>query len=103
MFATALNLVPGGQLDGGHIVYALAPGAHRRVSFLTAVALVPLGFFFWYGWFMWTTLLLITGTRHPRVPPWPGLGTGRLLLAVFALLMLLVTFVPAPFAGAALE
>src|SRR2546428_7131629 len=41
MFATALNLLPGGQLDGGHIVFALAPRAHRIVSRLTILALIP--------------------------------------------------------------
>ena len=45
MFATALNLLPGGQLDGGHIVFALAPRAHRIVSRLTILALIPMDFY----------------------------------------------------------
>src|SRR5213082_3941929 len=45
MFATALNLLPGGQLDGGHIVYALAPRSHKLVSWVVVLALVPLGVF----------------------------------------------------------
>ena len=39
MFATALNLLPSSQLDGGHIVYALAPRAHRVISWITVIAL----------------------------------------------------------------
>src|SRR5688572_6167504 len=50
MFATALNLLPSGQLDGGHIVYAVSPRAHRVVSRVTVVVLVSLGVFYWLGW-----------------------------------------------------
>ncbi len=99
MFATALNLLPGGQLDGGHIVYALAPRRHRATSRITVLLLILLAWF-WAGWLVWSVLLMATGTRHPQVPTTPGLGTGRHFLAVFALVMLLVTFVPAPFGDA---
>jgi len=50
MFATALNLLPGGQLDGGHIVFSIAPRAHRFVTVITILALLPLGYYFWAGW-----------------------------------------------------
>ena len=50
MFATSLNLLPGGQLDGGHIIFAVSPRAHRAVSRLTILALVPLALFCWTGW-----------------------------------------------------
>src|SRR5256885_12547572 len=53
MFATSLNLLPGGQLDGGHIVFAVSPRAHRWVSRLTILALIPLALFFWTGWIVW--------------------------------------------------
>jgi membrane-associated protease RseP (regulator of RpoE activity) len=96
MFATALNLLPGGQLDGGHIVFALFPKAHRYVSWLTVAVLVPMGFF-WKGWWVWAVLLAFLGMRHPQVIPWPGVSGKRKLLAVVALLMLVLTFVPAPF------
>ncbi|HXE90091.1 MAG TPA: site-2 protease family protein [Terriglobales bacterium] len=103
MFATALNLIPGGQLDGGHIVYALSPRLHRSLSRLMAAALVPMAYFWWSGWLMWAFILLITGTRHPAVPPVPELSPGRKLLARFGLLILLLTFIPAPFAGGSLR
>jgi membrane-associated protease RseP (regulator of RpoE activity) len=101
MFATALNLIPGGQLDGGHIVAAVAPGLHRRFSrWMVLVLLLLAGF--WAGWLLWSVLLMVTGMRHPEVPREPGLGSGRHLLAVFAVVMLVLTFVPAPFGNTGL-
>jgi membrane-associated protease RseP (regulator of RpoE activity) len=101
MFATALNLIPGGQLDGGHIVAAVAPGLHRRFSRLMVLVLLLLAGF-WAGWLLWSVLLMVTGMRHPQVPREPGLGAARHLLAVFAVVMLLLTFVPAPFGNTGL-
>jgi len=99
MFATALNLLPGGQLDGGHIVYAVAPRIHRGISRIT-VALLVVMTLFWYGWLLWSVLLMATGRRHPPVPLEPDLDGGRKLLAAFAVVMLVLTFVPAPFRDA---
>ncbi len=101
MFATALNLLPGGQLDGGHIVYALFPRAHKWVTRFSVVALVPLGAF-WPGWWVWAVLLGVSGMRHPQVAPWPHINTGRKLLGLLAAAMLILTFVPIPFREAAL-
>ena len=103
MFATALNLLPGGQLDGGHIVFSLSPRAHRQVSRLTILALIPMAFYFWAGWLIWAVLLRISGMRHPMVPEWPGVTSGRRWLAAFALLMLVLTLTPAPFAHSSLR
>ncbi len=115
MFATALNLLPGGQLDGGHIVYSLWPRAHRTISRLTVVVLVG-GIFYWIGWGVWAVLLMASGMRHPPVgsrfgtffaddaeDPWPKLGSARIALAVLAAVMLILTFMPAPFPGAGLD
>jgi Zn-dependent protease len=96
MFATALNLLPGGQLDGGHIVFSILPGLHRWISLLTVVALVPFGKYMWTGWFLWAVLLSLT-MRHPRVPRYPAVLGGRRVLALCATLMLVLTFTPAPF------
>ena len=98
MFATALNLLPGGQLDGGHIVFSLAPRAHRSVSGIVILALLPLGYYFWAGWLIWPILIGVTGLRHPIVPQWPGVSRSRYLLAIVALIMLILTFTPAPVA-----
>jgi hypothetical protein len=102
IFATSLNLLPGGQLDGGHIVYALSPRSHKTISRLTVLALIPMGIFLWMGWLVWAILLLISLMRHPPVPQDPPLDGKRKALGWFAALMFVVTMIPAPFAGAGL-
>lgn len=96
MFATALNLLPGGQLDGGHIIFSVTPRLHRWISMLTVLALVPLSRYFWTGWFLWAVLLALTA-RHPPVPRYPEVVGRRRGIAVFALLILMLSFTPAPF------
>jgi Zn-dependent protease len=95
MFATALNLMPGGQLDGGHIVFSISPRLHRWISLLTVFAFIPLGKYLWMGWFVWAVLLMMTG-GHPRVPRYPEASGRRSALAVCAALMLVLAFTPAP-------
>jgi hypothetical protein len=102
MFATALNLLPGGQLDGGHIVFSLAPRAHKLVSRLTILALIPMALYFWAGWLIWAILLRISGMRHPMVAEWPGVTGVRRWLALAGLVMLILTLAPAPFAHSSL-
>ena len=99
MLATALNLLPGGQLDGGHIVFALNPRAHRWVSGLCILALLVFSWYLWAGWLVWAILLRITASRRPVVPPQPGLGRSSRLLALLAALMLLLTWMPSPLPG----
>jgi membrane-associated protease RseP (regulator of RpoE activity) len=99
MFATALNLLPSGQLDGGHIVYALWPRAHRFFSWTTIVVLVGLGQLY-VGWRVWAVLLIVMNivTRRQRqAPEYPALAVGRWGLALMGLVMLLLTFTIAPF------
>ena len=103
MFATSLNLLPGGQLDGGHIVFSIAPRLHRTASQLTIVALLPLAYYCWAGWLVWAILLRLSGVRHPEVPEFPALTKGRRWLAFAALLMLVLTFIPAPFGQSSLQ
>src|SRR5271165_5019844 len=98
MFATALNLLPGGQLDGGHIIYAVAPRAHKWVSRASVGVLVLLSSF-WIGWLVWAAILGVTGWRHPPVPAWPGLDSSRRWMSVIAVLLLALTIVPAPILG----
>ncbi len=101
MFATALNLLPSGQLDGGHIVYALWPRAHRLISWITVLFMVYLGWHF-AGWRLWAGLIAamnIVGWRQRQAPDFPGIGGGRRWLAALALLMLVLTFTPVPFHG----
>jgi len=102
MFATSLNLLPGGQLDGGHIIFSISPRVHKLVSRLTIVILLPMGYYLWIGWFLWAILLQISSFRHPQVAEWPRVSGGRTWLALLALLMLALTLTPAPFGHASL-
>jgi membrane-associated protease RseP (regulator of RpoE activity) len=102
MFATALNLLPGGQLDGGHIVFALAPVAHKTISRMTIVVLIGMAYYLWGGWLLWAILLQLSSLRHPQVADWPRVEGRRTWLAMFALAMLILTFAPAPFAQASI-
>jgi len=95
MFATALNLLPGGQLDGGHITYAISPRAHKWVTRAAILVLIVMGKF-WQGWWLWALILGFTGMRHPNVPPWPDIGRGRRWLALVGAVMLALTIVLAP-------
>lgn len=95
MFATSLNLLPGGQLDGGHIVFSFSPRLHRWASILTVLALIPLGKYFWHGWLLWAVLLAVTW-KHPNVPRYPSASGVRRWVAVFGLLILILTFTRVP-------
>jgi membrane-associated protease RseP (regulator of RpoE activity) len=97
LFVTAINLIPAGQLDGGHIAFALFGGRYEKVSRLVPFLLAPMGLF-WAGWFIWAALLLFLGTRHPRplfeaIP----LSPGRRVIGYAAGLLFLLCFTPAPF------
>jgi membrane-associated protease RseP (regulator of RpoE activity) len=97
LFATALNLLPGGQLDGGHILYSVASKYHKRITLGVALLLVPLGVFFWNGWILWAVLLLAIGFRHPPLlNRWEKLDRGRLAWAGIAALIFLLCFMPMP-------
>jgi len=96
MFATSLNLLPGGQLDGGHIVFSIAPRTHRLISRLTILVLIPMAVYLWAGWLVWAILLEISSFRHPQVAEWPKVQGRRLVLAGFALVMLVLTLLPKP-------
>lgn len=99
MFATALNLLPSSQLDGGHIVYALAPRVHRVVSWITVIALLFLGRAY-VGWRVWAGLLIVMNVvtfRQRQAPGYPDLPANRWVLALLALIMLVLTFTISPF------
>jgi Zn-dependent protease len=96
MFATALNLLPGGQLDGGHILYSISPRAHWLVSRLAILILLPLAYYFWAGWMLWAILLQVSSLRRPQVAGFPRVSGTRLWLALFALFMLVCTLSLAP-------
>ncbi len=88
LLATAFNLLPMGQLDGGHILYAVGGARwHRNVSTGMALALGLLGFVYWPWWF-WAIIMFFLGRRHPLIYDRTPVSRGRLILCVGALLML---------------
>jgi Zn-dependent protease len=95
IFATALNLLPIGQLDGGHILYSLAGDKHRRISMLAIAALVPLALF-WWVWLVWAVVLFWMGRRHPIIHDAGDLGSGRRKLGWISLAIFVLCFMPAP-------
>lgn len=97
LFITSLNLVPGGQLDGGHILYAISPRLHALVTRALPVALIAAGIFWWMGWLLWGIVLLLPVMRHPRVSVYPPMTRGRALLGAVGLAILVLSFTPTPF------
>jgi membrane-associated protease RseP (regulator of RpoE activity) len=100
MLATALNLLPFGQLDGGHLTHATLQRHSTVISTITVMAAVIMCFFS-RSWLATTiimvVMLFVVGPRHPRViDEEEPLGRGRRALAVFALVMLVLCFTPVP-------
>ncbi len=99
MFITTLNLLPIGQLDGGHINYALfGPERHALISTIAIPVLIALGFWLWPGWAVWGVLMLILGKKHPPVVlPFVELDHRRKLMGWLSIVVFLITFMPVPF------
>lgn len=95
MFATAMNLLPVGQLDGGHILYSFFPNRHGTISKVVCVLLLPLGVF-WWGWVFWALVLLWLGRRHPMVYDNARLSPGRRKLGWVSVALFLLCFIYAP-------
>ncbi|MCU1275542.1 MAG: peptidase [Bryobacterales bacterium] len=96
ILATALNLLPIGQLDGGHILYSMVGEKHKLLSRAFTAALIPIGIFFWPGWLLWAVLLLFFGMRHPAIYDPSQLSDGRRKLAWLSLLIFLLCFTLSP-------
>jgi membrane-associated protease RseP (regulator of RpoE activity) len=97
-FVTAMNLLPMGQLDGGHIVYALLGPSHRVFSRLMVAGLVLLGFATWPGWFIWAVLITLIGMWHPPVEDQHvPMDFRRKLTTLSAMIVFILTFIPTPF------
>src|SRR5580765_6476113 len=97
LFATALNLLPAGQLDGGHILRSVSPRLHRYVGWLVPAILIALGYFHWHVWWIWAAILL--ALRFLIIPPVHDqrpLHLGRIALAVVTLIVMILCFMPVP-------
>lgn len=103
LLVTGLNLMPVGQLDGGHGTFAVfGPGLHRklgRIAFVTIAVIAILGFV-WYGspsGFLYTVLLAVMlRVRHPAPDRMEPLGKGRIVVAIVTLLVFALSFLPFP-------
>jgi Zn-dependent protease len=98
LFVTCLNLLPLGQLDGGHIAYALFGRRAWWLARVAALGLLVLGFTGWMGWFLWVILPFVFGLQHP--PPLndhTSLDRRRKALGVLMILIFILVFTPVPF------
>jgi len=98
LFVTFLNLLPVGQLDGGHVVYALFGRRHRTISRLFLLVVVGMGIYGWQGWFLWAAMLaFVLRVDHPdTADAHTPLDPTRRTAAWLTIGMFLVTFMPVP-------
>ena len=97
LFATALNLVPSGQLDGGHILRTVNDRWHARITQFLPLCLIPLGYFLWPGWYIWAGLLFgLSFFRSAPMLDATPLDPRRRVLALMSLFIFLVCFMPQP-------
>jgi membrane-associated protease RseP (regulator of RpoE activity) len=95
MFTTALNLLPIGQLDGGHILYSFFPSRHKRASMILAVMLLPFAKL-WWPWAAWAIGMLWLGRYHPVIVDYSEMSPGRKKLGWLAAAIFLMCFMFAP-------
>ena len=98
LLVTTLNLVPVGQLDGGHVLYALLGRRRARaVGRLVSAGLLAAGVFFTWSWLLWWALTRFAiGLGHPPALDEEPLGPGRRAIAWLSLALFVLTFVPVP-------
>lgn len=112
LFITAMNLVPVGQLDGGHIIFSMfGEKIHEAIASISMIGLAFLGIsgllgsfidydlgFGWSGWLLWAFILyFVIKVKHPPVPYFEKLSSGRMIIGYFAILIFIISFSPSPF------
>ncbi len=96
MFFTGLNLLPIGQLDGGHITYSLFGKRHKLIAKIFFLLFIPLGIYCW-GWYVWALLILLMGLRHPPLMEESiSLSEGHKKIGYLSIIIFILTFVPIP-------
>jgi membrane-associated protease RseP (regulator of RpoE activity) len=99
MLVTSLNLLPIGQLDGGHISFAIFGEKSIWISRIMFLLLIIFGILFWPGWLIWGILsYFVIGLRHPPLLPDADitLDTRHKIVAYLALMIFILTFMPSP-------
>lgn len=97
LFVTALNLLPIGQLDGGHIIYSLFRRHYDVFAKLFFIVLLALGYF-WTGWFFWAFLITLFGFKHPPlIDETILLEEKHRTMGYISIFIFVVTFIPVPF------
>lgn len=98
LLVTAMNLIPVGQTDGGHIFYSVIGRGHYFFAFLFVIGLIILGTYVWPGWLFWALILVLIGMSHPPViNPFIPLDRKRILLFFVAVIIFILSFSPSPF------
>jgi len=97
MLITSLNLIPAGQLDGGHVLYVLL-GRKRAARLLPVILALLIGLgFFWNGWWLWAALIFFFGRMYAEpLDEITPLDPARKALAVGAIILFLLVFIPVP-------
>ncbi len=96
VLATALNLLPIGQLDGGHILYSFIGQRAARLSKILVALLIPIGLVYSYSWLVWAAFLFFFGMRHPAIHDRTPLGKLRTALGWISLLLFILCFTVEP-------
>ena len=100
ILVTSFNLFPVGQLDGGHVSYALLGKKSRQIGHFLLVVFIVMGFLFWIGWFVWAFLLLFLGLKHPRIIDEDvPLSPRRKFIGLLMVLIFILSFIPYPIKG----
>ncbi|MFC1508958.1 site-2 protease family protein [Candidatus Omnitrophota bacterium] len=97
LFVTALNLIPVGQLDGGHILFAFSPRVHELLRRIRVPLLILMGILFWEGWYVWAVLSLLFGRSHPYPNRMEySIGPSRTAMGIISLLIFILCMTPIP-------
>ncbi len=96
LLVTALNLIPAGQLDGGHILYVLLGKRTRRLLPFILVLLILLGYV-WMGWWIWAALLFLLGRAYAEpLDQITALDNRRKMIALLGIVLFILLFTPVP-------
>ena len=112
LFITAMNMIPVGQLDGGHIVYSMFNvKKHEAIASISMIIMILLGVFGaldiflelglsfgWMGWLFWALILnFVIKVKHPPVVVFQPLDSTRMMIGYLSLFILIISFTPSPF------